>query len=125
MRARDKARNKAIAICSEITSDIVSTVAHEESLDEVMDSFEDIFAADSPHLHLDTFFEELTTEPMDLELEELNNLSGLLQTPPSQVFVSSAALPPPPPPPALALPLTPATATPKKATTSPALTFVN
>ena len=68
MRAMDEARKEAIAICTEITSDIVNTAAHEESLDEVMDSFEDIFSADSPGLHLDTFFEELTTEPMDLEL---------------------------------------------------------
>ena len=84
-----------MAICNAITSDI-DTAAQEESLDEVMDSFGDIFAADSPGVHLNTFFEDLTTEPMDLELEELNDLSGLLQTPPSQVYVSSAALPPHP-----------------------------
>ena len=82
MRAMDEARKEAIVICTEITNDIIDTAAHKESLDEVMDSFEDIFAADSPGLHLDTFFEELTTDPMDLELEELNDLSELLQTPP-------------------------------------------
>ena len=85
MRAMDEARKEAIAICTKITSDIVDTATHEESLDEAMDSFEDIFTADSLGLHLNTFFKELTTEPMDLKLEELHNLSGLLQTPPSQV----------------------------------------
>ena len=97
MRAINKAKRDAIVICTEITSDIINTAAHEESLDKVMDSFEDIFAADSPGLHLDTFFEELTTEPMDLELEELIDLSGLLETPQSQAYISLAALPPPHP----------------------------
>merc|ERR1711954_451732 len=80
-----------------------------------MDSFDDIFAADTPGLHLDTFSEELTIKPMDLELKELHNTSGLLQTPPSQVYISPAALPPPIPPTALALAPTPATATPEMA----------
>ena len=66
MRAVDKARREAFAICTAITSDIINTAAHEESLDKVMDSFKDIFPADSPGLHLYTFFKELTTEPMDL-----------------------------------------------------------
>ena len=66
MRAVDEARREAFAICTVITSNIIDTAAHKESLNEVMDSFGDIFAADSPGLHLDTFFEYLTTEPMDL-----------------------------------------------------------
>ena len=120
MRAVDKARREAFAMCTAITLDIINTAAHDESVDKVMDCFGDILAIDSPSLHLDTFFEDLTMEPMDLELEELNDL---LQTPPSQVFVSSAALPPPTPPTALALPLP--QPHPRRQATSPALTFVN
>ena len=101
---------------------IINSAAREESLEDVLDSFEDILAIDSPGLHLDMFFWDLPTEPMDLELEECNDL---LQTPPSQVFVSSVANPPPLPHPLhLHYPLPLPQPHPRRQATSPALTFV-
>ena len=85
MRAVDKASRQALEICTAITMDIINSAARKESLEDVLDSFGDILAIDSPGLHLNTFFWDLPTEPMDLELEECTDL---LQNPPSQVLDS-------------------------------------
>ena len=95
LRAADMASREVLEICSAIVREIINSAAREESFEDVFDAFEDILAIDSPGLHFNSFFWDLPTDPMELKLEERNEL---LQTPPSQGFNSPTALPPPFPP---------------------------